>query len=290
MDERKVYWHEPFVRSVKLTLDACEGDLSFVSEHRLSEEALAIDILIIKKNRDVAIEKDIGRMFRKFNVVEYKSEDDSLSVGDFHKVVAYAMLYSSFEGADISEMTATFAVTKRPKKLLRHLESFEWLRLRSAYDGITYIEGLFFPVQLVEIQKLAEDENIFIRGLRRGNSAEDLLKILKRYSEKHGLDMRDIYIDRLVQANREAFKEVMSMGKSAMELFLEYAEEFGWLEELENKAAAAAARKAERVTARETATRLLGFGDPIEKISIATQLPAEEIMELAREADTGLLA
>ena len=65
----------------------CSMPLTIISEHQLSKEALVNDMLVIKKNRDVAIEKDIGRIFRKCNIVEFKSEHDSLSIRDFHKVL-----------------------------------------------------------------------------------------------------------------------------------------------------------------------------------------------------------
>ncbi len=36
-----------------------------------------MDLLIIKKLADVRIENEIGRIFKRYNVVEYKSPQDS---------------------------------------------------------------------------------------------------------------------------------------------------------------------------------------------------------------------
>ena len=285
MGKRRVSWHEGFFEAMKLVLHRYQDALEFVSEHQLSQEALKIDILVIKKAPDVAIEIDIGRIFRNFNVVEYKSERDSLTVRDYHKVLGYALLYSSFERVALSDMTVTFAVTMRPRELLKHV-SAAGLAVREAGEGITYIEGGMLPVQILECKKLSEDENLFIRGLRRGNKTEDLLKILGRLDNQQGLNMKNAYIDRLRMANMEAFEEVLSVNDSWKEMFFRLAEKDGWLEMREREVRAATAR----VTAREAATRMLGFGLPIEQICIVTQLPAEEIMELAREAETGLLA
>ena len=47
--------------------------LSFQSEYQLSKKPMEIDVLIIKKKTEEPIEKNIGRIFRKYNIVEYKS-------------------------------------------------------------------------------------------------------------------------------------------------------------------------------------------------------------------------
>ncbi len=48
-----------------------------------------MDLLIIKKPANVQIENEIGHIFKKYNVVEYKSPDDSLSIDDFYKTTGY---------------------------------------------------------------------------------------------------------------------------------------------------------------------------------------------------------
>ena len=287
MDKGKVYWHEPFVAALKMVLRDYSGVLDFASEHPLGKEALVIDVLI-RKAPGVEVELGIGRIFRGCNVVEYKSEDDSLSVGDFYKVMAYAQLHSTFEGADIGDMTVTFAVTMRPAKLLRHLEGCEWARLREAGLGITHIEGGFFPVQILELPKLAEDENLFIKALRRGNSPQTMREIWEKMQggQEEGLDMRNIYLNRLIQANREAFEEAMAMTDLMLDIAMEVAEKKGRLAERDKEIA----RETARESARKTAVRLFGFGLQVEQISAATELPAEEVAQLAKEADAGALA
>ena len=41
------------------------------------------------------VRKTIGRIFRKHNIIEYKSPGASLSVNDFYKVYGYACIYQS---------------------------------------------------------------------------------------------------------------------------------------------------------------------------------------------------
>jgi len=78
-----------------MELDEYSQDLEFISEFPLNTQPLKIDVVIIKKSRDIAIEKNIASIFRKENIIEYKSPDDYVSVDDFYKVYGYACLYSS---------------------------------------------------------------------------------------------------------------------------------------------------------------------------------------------------
>ena len=61
----------------------------------MSRKPLAMDLLVIKKEPGVQIHKNIGRIFRRHNIVEFKSPKDYLSINDFYKVYAYACLYQS---------------------------------------------------------------------------------------------------------------------------------------------------------------------------------------------------
>lgn len=55
--------------------------LSFQKEYMLGEESMRMDmLLIIKKNTKDKVEKNIGRIFRKYNIIEYKSPTDYLSI------------------------------------------------------------------------------------------------------------------------------------------------------------------------------------------------------------------
>ena len=66
-------WHPAFLQAIQLELEDYLDVLTFESEYQLTTEPLKIDVLIIKKKKDVVIEKNIAQIFRQFNVVEYKS-------------------------------------------------------------------------------------------------------------------------------------------------------------------------------------------------------------------------
>jgi hypothetical protein len=54
--------------------------LIFEIERDLTAAPLKIDVLIIKKRKNVAIKKNIAEIFRHYNIVEYKSPDDYISL------------------------------------------------------------------------------------------------------------------------------------------------------------------------------------------------------------------
>jgi hypothetical protein len=95
--------------------------LRFEFEHLLNSEPLKIDVVIIKKEREAVIDNPIGAIFRGVNIVEYKSPADYLSVDDFHKVGAYARLYSVLNKKDTANMSVTFVTTAHPRRLLEYL-------------------------------------------------------------------------------------------------------------------------------------------------------------------------
>ena len=73
----KIYWHEAHFEALQLELHNYKDSLEFDDEFHLSKESLRMDTLIIKKNKDVKIDKNIGKIFRSHNIVEYKSEQDN---------------------------------------------------------------------------------------------------------------------------------------------------------------------------------------------------------------------
>ena len=122
MDKTKLQWHPAFVAALRITLQDEMQYLEMHEEHLLSKKPLQMDILIIKKLQEVQIKKTIGRVFRKHNIIEYKSPDDSLSVNDFYKVYGYACIYQSntdrIKEIDPEELTLTFVCSHYPRELL----------------------------------------------------------------------------------------------------------------------------------------------------------------------------
>ena len=271
----KVYWHGGFYSAVQYELHEYKDYLDFQYEHQLSEEALRVDVLIIKKDKDVRIEKNIGRIFRKHNIFDFKSESDSFSIWDYSKVFGYAFMYSSFEKVLVSDITVSITLTIFPRELVKYLEKERGLKVRDMGDGLYYIDGEFFPVQILESKRLSPVNNVYLRNLRSNLSGEEFANVMSTgIANKHDFfDGKNVYMDRLIKANPAAFEEALSMlTEEAKVIFLEGAEKCGWLNErleqntIQNK--------------KEIAKNLLLLGDSAEKVAQATKLPIETVINL----------
>ena len=269
MDEHgKIYWHDAFFEALQLEFYQYKDALHFDDEYRLSEEALRMDVLVIKKDKHVQIDKNIGKIFKEHNIFEYKSESDGFSLWDYNKSLGYALLYSSFEQVPMSEITVSISLTIYPRELVKFLQNERGLTIQELSKGIYYVEGDIVPVQILESKHLPSESNIFLRNLRTNLSAEDMLKTLQSYKERKPLNDKCVFLDRLVKANPSAFTEVLNMSEAVKEIFLEGAEKYGWLEDklVDNK--------------KKIAKKLLLLGDPIEKVAEATELPLETVRAL----------
>ena len=93
----KIQWHPGFYAATEIELRQNRSDLEFHREYNLSKKPLQIDLLIIEKLNDITLQNEIGAIFRKYNIIEYKSPEDSLNIDDFFKTVGYAYLYKGWK-------------------------------------------------------------------------------------------------------------------------------------------------------------------------------------------------
>ena len=80
--EEMLQWHSAFAAAIQIELEEEIGKLFFEAEHLLSKKPMQIDELIIKVKNKEKINKNIGRIFRQYNIIEYKSPEDYLSIND----------------------------------------------------------------------------------------------------------------------------------------------------------------------------------------------------------------
>ena len=263
--------HDAFFEALQLELYDHKNDLDFIFEHPLSKEALIMDVLVIKKKPGVQISKNIGRIFETHNIFEYKSESDYLSKNDYNKVIAYALLYSSFTPADVSDITVSFAVTSHPRELLKYLTTDRGFTIQTADPGIYYVQGDTFPIQILEGKKLSQDENLFLQNLRSNLTAADISKAVEAYRKLKSFEKKNAYMDRLVKANPRIAKEAMNMSEAAINIILEGADEYGWLDDRY------------LAKAKTIAKNLLLIGRPIDEVAQATDLPYDVVAGLLEE-------
>ena len=78
--KERLQWHPAFYAGLQIELKDEADRLIFENEHQLGTKPKEIDVLIIKKEPNYPVKKNIGRIFKTWNIIEYKSPTDYLSV------------------------------------------------------------------------------------------------------------------------------------------------------------------------------------------------------------------
>lgn len=224
MTQKLLQWHPAFQAVVQIELMEDRESLQFLKEYNLTDKPLRIDTLIIKVEAGIQIKKNIGRIFRQYNIVEYKGPDDYHGVNSFFKTMGYACILQSTteREQEISpdELTVTLVSNRYPRKLTCFLKTRYGVGITQPYPGIYYISGLLFPVQLVVQKQLSEKENIWLSRLRHDLKKKEDIEVLAR--EYAGRDSDPLYsaaMDLIVRANLDMYKEENEMCDALNELF-----------------------------------------------------------------------
>ena len=139
MGDIKIQWHPGFVAAMNLELAENREDLVYEREYNLNTKPLEIDLLVIKKDRDIRTVNEIGWIFRGHNILEYKSPDDSLDADAFYKAGAYAGLYKAYGGASderkADDITVTLIREARPDGLFEYFKKHN-IRIVNPYREI----------------------------------------------------------------------------------------------------------------------------------------------------------
>ena len=270
MDKRKIIeWHPAFEASIQIEFENEIEKMTFEPEHLLSKQPMRIDELVIKIRGEEKIQKNIGRIFRKHNIIEYKSPDDYLTINDFYKVYGYCCFYQS----DIEhvceikpeELTITFICNHYPVKMLLHLQEFRKLQIECVESGIYYITGDAFPIQLLITKELDKEENRWLCSLR--NDITDRMEIenlVRQYEEKKNSKLYQAAMEVITRANWKAMKEVKSSMCEALKELM--AEEF---QEVRDQVT-------EEVTEQLICNAYKNIGD-LEKVSEILGVPVETV-------------
>ena len=210
-EKELLQWHPAFFAGLQIELKEEADALSFENEHQLGTKPMAIDVLIIKKETDRPLQKNIGRIFRKYNLVEYKSPVDHLSIDDFYKVYGYACFYKADTGAvnaiSIEEITITFASSHFPRKMMKHL-SDQGHAITQEGEGIYYIADSRFPIQVLAMSRLPEQENLWLRSLANHlNEKKQVTRLLQDYVLHKEENLYQSVMDLIIRANEDQFKE-----------------------------------------------------------------------------------
>lgn len=217
----KIQWHPGFYGAAELEFLANKNELEFQREFHLSKEPVRMDLLIIKKLADVRIENELGHIFKKYNVVEYKSPDDALSIDDYYKTVGYACLYKGLgETVDqipADELTVSIFRESYPREMFEAMKNLG-LEIKEKYPGIYYISGkqALFDTQIVVTKQLDKGIHHILHVLSKNVKEEDVRAFVEeavQISETGDKNNVDAVLQVSVSANKEIYEAIRRCNK-----------------------------------------------------------------------------
>ena len=209
-----IKWHPAFCSATEFEFRKNKDVLQFLREYQLSKEPLAMDLLIVEKLANVVLENEIGKIFRRYNVIEYKSPDDSLNIDDFYKTIGYAALFkgtaSKVNFYAYNEITVSLFVETVPQKLMQQLSSMGMV-LEEKFSGIFYVYGnTLFPTQIIVTDKMDSQHHAALKVLSKNVQIEDVRLFLAE-AEADVESLQHDNIDSVLQASVSANKDVYEM-------------------------------------------------------------------------------
>ncbi|MBQ9870530.1 MAG: hypothetical protein IJM27_01235 [Eubacterium sp.] len=230
-DSERNAWHPAFYGGIELDFREDREDITFENEHHLSKEPLRIDVLIIKKNKETVLKNQIGKIFRKYNIIEFKSPRDQLSIDDFFKAIGYAYIYKALgetvNAIPLEELTVSFVRYSYPRGLIKALSKYGGI-VEEVYPGVFYISGVVpIPIQMIVTKWLSEYEHAELRLLSPRVTEEDVrrfLDVAKEYSTQGDYYNANAVLQVSSNVNAELFEEVWrdkTMCESLMKIMKE---------------------------------------------------------------------
>lgn len=268
MAEGKLQWHPAFSAALRIELGEELDDLYIEEEHTLGRKPMQVDVIVIKKKKDIPIRKNIGKIFLKYNIIEYKAPNDYLSVNDFYKVYGYTCFYQSdtrkVNEIDPRQLTITYICNHYPHEMIMHLHAVRGMEIKKEEEGIYYL--------------LRDD-------LKAGSEIRELLR---RYENKKNEAFYPELMNLIVRANWEQMKEEKKMCEALRELFadeLRESKENGIREGLERGMEKGIEKGMEKGETRginltKTIFKMSAQGVDIEKIAAECGISVERVMKI----------
>jgi len=224
--EKRMQWHPACFAALNLEFVENKNDLEFLQEQAVNDLPLRIDTLIIKKKRNCRLKNDLGRIFKLYNLVEYKSPDDELSFNTFLKGIAQAYLYKvKFGSIRLENITLTFIRERKPRTLFKQLERYNFV-VREKCPGIFYIYGRnIIPIQIIISNRLDRKNHIWLNSLTQKLSmeqAKSLVATTNKLQDVSEKKFADTVWEIVTRANKELIEKMREeniMCKAMAEIF-----------------------------------------------------------------------
>ena len=192
---------------------------AYISNKEIQPQSAGVGNRSVYQEGDQPIRNEIGRLFRKYNIIEYKSPRDELNIDTLYKVGAYTSLYKAYgdtvDERRVDEITTSLIRKAKPVKLFRNFEE-HGIRLENPFKGIYYVNGgVLFPTQIVVTKELNPQEHIWLTALSDGmqkQQLKDLLIKVESFHTKLDRELADAVLGVAIKANWQTAQELRGDG------------------------------------------------------------------------------
>ena len=190
--------------------------MTILPEVKLGAMPPIADFIVVKEDSIVDLGLEVFSFFRKYNIIEFKSPDDELSIFVLWKVVAYAGFFIYRDRVPDDEITLTLIRAAKPIKLFKDLESRGAKIMDGSVDGpakgIYTIENWddHFPIQIIVSTELEGNEYAFFRTISKKPAVGDIKLIVEMADKETDPVIRQFlkeYLDKLSDMNKEIVEE-----------------------------------------------------------------------------------
>lgn len=213
----KIQFHPGFYGAVELEFRLEATELEFHIEYNLSKEPLRVDLLVIGKSDDIQLTNEVGDIFKRYNIIEYKSPDDGLTIDDFFKAIGYACLYKAL-GKTVNQIpeeqiTVSLFRDTFPQELFNKLKESGRM-VTKKFPGVYYITGnIPFELQIVVMSQLGQEKHSALRILSKNAREEDVRRFLGEavaLKEQGDKLNADAVFQVSISANKELYEKIRS--------------------------------------------------------------------------------
>ena len=203
--KHRVDWHKAAACAIEIELRDYADLLQFFSEYLLGKNNYRIDFLVIKKLSEQPVPKNIARIFKKYNLFEFKGIHSSVTVRSYYKTIGYAGLFidqtNETEPCTCLSVSISFLTFHYPVKLMKHLRKERNLTVEKSSAGIYYISKETFEIQIIVIQELPPEENLYLYCLAdRLQDACLVNRLADDYNRHAGQQIYADYLQQLTNA------------------------------------------------------------------------------------------
>jgi hypothetical protein len=174
-----------------------------------------MDLMVVKKIGNAEIKNKIGHMFKKYNVLEYKSPGAGMSIDSYFKALAYACMYKGLgktvDAVPAEEITVSMFREERPREMFKALKKLG-ATIEEKYPGIYYVKGIIlFDTQIIVTKELEKDSHSSLRILSKKASEDDARRFIEEtvnFETVGDKDNAEAVLQVSVSANRELYEKL----------------------------------------------------------------------------------